>query len=724
MAKGLERDLGLYAVFTISIGAMIGSGIFVLPGLAAKITGPSVMIAFLIAGVIVLPAALSQSEMATAMPEAGGAYLYIDRAMGPLMGTVAGFGVWFSLVFKAAFALAGLGAYLVFLADIPGKGIALGLATVLIILNVLGAKKAGRAQAFVVSTVLTAIVFFIVTGIPEVDTARLDPFLTRGIDGLITAAAVVFVSYAGVTNIASVAEEVKNPKRNIPYGILLSISIMMLLYPAIVYVMVGVTPLDTFSASDTPVALAADQFMGSLGVDIIAVIAVLALTGMANAGLLSSSRYPFAMSRNSLAPKFFMHVGSRGTPVYSILITGGILLALVAFVPLFELAKLASAFQLLVMSFINLAVIAFRESKLDSYRPSFKAPLYPWIQIFGIVAAGILLSQMGLVPILGAAGIIVAGVLWYRGFGRSRAIKDSALLDALRVRSTSRLVSLTEESLATGGKSHILIPVLKNTRRARMRDLVRIASHLVTPDGRIEVVEFEPGGAAAAPSWTRGISERAAGAANAIGVGVEFHDIASADPAGALLNYAHDNEVDLVLSEFPRETRATRRFINDMKDMRDHLEADSIFLRNRSLGEIGTIAIMGSGGPYDVFKISLATRMARAEGSRLRFVHVLPEDATDAQVESVGSYHHQLQELVDVETESIVARAADLIPELDTLAADSDLVILGAATQRVRVFGDLADRIADSLDSPVMMVHTIDFPRPTWLEATLEKFLY
>ena len=103
-AGGLRRTLGLYAVLTISIGAMIGSGIFVLPGLAFKIAGPSVVLAFFLAGLVVLPAALSKAEMATAMPEAGGSYLYIDRAMGPLMGTIAGFGVWFSLVFKASFA--------------------------------------------------------------------------------------------------------------------------------------------------------------------------------------------------------------------------------------------------------------------------------------------------------------------------------------------------------------------------------------------------------------------------------------------------------------------------------------------------------------------------------------------------------------------------------------------------------------------------------------------
>ena len=116
-SQTLHRSLGLYAVLTISVGAMIGSGIFVLPGLAFKIAGPSVILAFFLAGLVVLPAALSQSEMATAMPEAGGTYLYIDRAMGPLMGTIAGFGVWFSLVFKAAFALVGLSAYLEFFVE-------------------------------------------------------------------------------------------------------------------------------------------------------------------------------------------------------------------------------------------------------------------------------------------------------------------------------------------------------------------------------------------------------------------------------------------------------------------------------------------------------------------------------------------------------------------------------------------------------------------------------
>ena len=252
------------------------------------------------------------------------------------------------------------------------------------------------------------------------------------------------------------------------------------------------------------------------------------------------------MSRNSLAPKFFMHIGSRGTPVYSILITGGMLLVLVAFVPLLELAKLASAFQLLVMSFINVAVIAFRESKLDWYRPSFKAPLYPWIQVFGIVAAGILLSRMGLIPILGAIGIIVFGVLWYRGFGKSRAIKDSALLDAFRIRSTSRLVARTEEAISRGGRDHVLIPVLRSTRTSRMEDLIRFGTLFGRPNGVVEVIEFEqqserqtrPGGI------DRRFEERTKELASRLGSDVSVRVMPSKDPDQALLDYVEDHGVD------------------------------------------------------------------------------------------------------------------------------------------------------------------------------------
>jgi APA family basic amino acid/polyamine antiporter len=440
MKNDLERDLGLYATVTISMGAMIGSGIFVLPALGLKKAGPAVILAYILAGLVVLPAALSKAEMATAMPESGGTYLYIDRAMGPLAGTVAGIGAWFSLVFKSSFALVGLGAYLLLLVPLSGglvKAVALGLATLIVVLNIVGTEQSGKAQSIIVTAVVVALAAYVLNSGFAVDSARFQGFTDKGAGGIVTAAAFVFVSYAGVTKIASVAEEIENPDRNLPLGILISMGVMMVMYTLVVAAVVGLNdpkiltttgpgPGDTPSL--TPMADGAAQLFGGIGVIVISLVAILALTSMANAGVLASSRFPLAMSRDSLAPEGLALVSERfQTPQNAILATGVLLLALIAFVPVVELAKLASAFQILVFSIVNVALIVFRTSGVESYQPSFRSPGYPLVQIFGVVGGFGLLTQMGTLPILGAAGITVGGVAWYLVYGRSRTDREGAL---------------------------------------------------------------------------------------------------------------------------------------------------------------------------------------------------------------------------------------------------------------------------------------------------------
>jgi len=442
----LERSLGLYETMMISMGAMIGSGIFVLPALGYKKAGPAVVVAYVLAGLVVLPPALSKSEMATAMPESGGTYLYIDRALGPLFGTVAGIGAWFSLVFKSAFALAGLGSYLLLLAPGVGTGglkyVALTLAVLIVVLNIVGTKLTGKAQAGVVSLVLVGLAAYTVNTGLEVggafDTSNFEQFSTHGGAGIITAAAFVFVSYAGVTKVASIAEEVKNPGKNLPRAMLGSLFIMMVVYSVVVGAVVGLNDADVLTgegmergASLTPMADGAAPLFGGFGVVIISVIAVVALTSMANAGVLSSSRFPLAMSRDDLLPKVLTKVDRRfTTPRNSILLTGAVLFALIAFVPVVELAKLASAFQILVFTVINVAVVAFREADLPSYEPEWTSPLYPYIQIFGVVAGLVLLGvifRASTVSMVGAAGIILGGVVVYLAYGRSRTDRTGAI---------------------------------------------------------------------------------------------------------------------------------------------------------------------------------------------------------------------------------------------------------------------------------------------------------
>jgi len=437
----LDRSLGLYQTMMISMGAMIGSGIFVLPALGYKKAGPAVIVAYVLAGLVVLPAALSKAEMATAMPESGGTYLYIDRAMGPLFGTIAGIGAWFSLVFKSSFALVGLGAYLVIFAE-PLSGslmlVALGLGAAVVVLNISGTELSGKVQAVIVSLVVVGLAVYTLNAGLVADWARFTPeegFATHGPGGVVTAAAFVFVSYAGVTKVASIAEEVEDPGRNLPRAILGSLAIMTLIYVAVVAAVVGLGDPEVLKhggpndgASLTPMADGAEALFGGFGAIIISVIAVVALTSMANAGVLSSSRFPLAMSRDSLLPAGLQTIDRRfKTPRNAILLTGAVLLLLIRFVPVVDLAKLASAFQILVFSIINVALITFREANLASYNPEFRSPGYPYVQVFGLLAGLGLLTQMGTVPILGAAGIITGGLVVYLAYGRSRTDRTGAI---------------------------------------------------------------------------------------------------------------------------------------------------------------------------------------------------------------------------------------------------------------------------------------------------------
>ncbi len=715
----LQRRLGLYGVLAISVGAMIGSGIFVLPGLAFTIAGPAVILAFFLAGFVVIPAALSQSEMATAMPQSGGTYVYIDRAMGPLMGTIAGFGVWSSLVFKAAFALVGLSAYLEFFFEHDERLVAAAIAVVLIAINLIGVKETAGFQAVLVTVVLLLLAGFVFLGVPNTEGFRYDPFLPHGLKGLLSATGLVFVSYIGVTQVASVAEEVKRPGRNLPLSMLTSVAIAMVLYPSVVAVMVGVTPASELAATETPVLTAAEQFMGSFGTYVVAAVAVLALISMANSGIISSARYPLAMARNSLAPGFLAKVGERSNAPYAaILVTGSVLILLVLTLPLLELAKLASAFQLLVFAFVNLALIAFREADLKWYRPEFRSPWYPWLQVFGIIAPIVLLTQMGIVPTVGALLFIVAGVLWYRGFGQARAVKESAAREALRGRADDRLVDLTAAEVASGGRKHIVLLIRRPTRLARQHTLFRLALRLsIAPGGHIHVINFDTSTARLVPT----AADQAE--ADRLGIAVTATHYTDEDRRGAVHQYVENEGVDLFIADLPQELRATRTVTRDLKWLREHLVCDSVFLRNRAVDSIDSISVLGTGGPYDPVKIGMADHIARYEDATIRFVHVTAPDAPDAQTEAIHEYHERLGDVLTVGWDDLIRPTEDLVSTLTELSRGSNLVLLGAPTHRFHVVTDLADRIAEAVDCPALLVHTPLLEKPNAAVRAVQWFI-
>ena len=427
---GLEKKLGLFDVYALATGATLSAGLFLLPGLAASQAGPAVVLSYLLAAIPLVPAMLCTVELATAMPKAGGSYYFLERSLGPMLGTVGGFGTWLALTLKTSFALVGLGAYVaLFFEPAPWvmKLLAAGFAVAFGVLNALGSAKTGRFQQLLVIGLLAVLAIFLAGGVPQIELARFDGFFGKGSDAILATAGLVYISYVGVTKVASVAEEVADPERNLPRGVFLSLATALLVYVLATVVMVGVLPMDALGADMTPMASAAEVVGGRTGRLVVSIGAMLAFFSVANAGILAASRYPLAMGRDELVPPALCKLDARGTPLRSIALTVAVIVAVVLLLDPLKIAKLASAFQLLMFALLCLAVVVMRESGLDSYDPGYRSPLYPWVPLLGMVAPFLLIFQMGWLPTLFSLGLITAGIAWYRSYGARRVERRGAI---------------------------------------------------------------------------------------------------------------------------------------------------------------------------------------------------------------------------------------------------------------------------------------------------------
>jgi len=736
MAKKLERDLGLPSVLAISIGAMVGSGIFILPALAMKMAGPAVVLAYLLAGVLVLPAALSKAEMATAMPEAGGTYLYIERGMGPLLGSIAGLGTWFSLSFKGALALVGGAPYIVLLLDVPPTLLALGIAGLLILVNLLGVKQTGRFQVAMVTVMLVVMAWFSIQSMPAIDVAQFDGFFEGGISGLLAATGFVYVSYAGVTKVASIAEEIEDPDRNIPLGMLGSLGVTTLLYVVIVYVIVGAAPEGGLAGSVTPVADVAGSTLARWGVIAVVLAAVLALVSTANAGLLSASRYPLAMSRDQLAPAAFRHVSDRfDTPTTAITLTGAVMLAMIALVPIDDIAKLGSAFKILVFMLVNVALVAFREGSSEGYDPSFRDPFYPWSQAFGILGGLALLTQMGMVPLIGAVVILAIGVLWYLGFVRPRVQREGVAQQAVREHVSDRVVERTRAAFYDRvDGTDVTVVISQDSDPSREEALVRMAGAMARRrEGSITVVRFDvvpsqlPLQSAAEIQSPDDLEfeQRMEQLGADLDVPLEYGEVVSHDTRHAVVNFVRHHGTDLLVME--SDPVGARSWIagEDAEWVVRHAPCDLLLVNPTRYNDVRRIALVTDDGPFDPIKVEIADALAQAMGARIEMIHALPRSATEEQRATIRNYHDELVALctVPVESQFLTRRSPGAIAA--TLAHD-DLIVVGSdASLWNRTFDRRRSRrIVEAFDGASIVVHPHQERTPGPVRRLIERVVF
>ncbi len=435
----LERSIGLIGGLAIGVGTMIGAGIFVFPGLAAGKAGLSAALSFAIGAVIALLVALITSELATAMPKSGGGYYFISRGMGTLFGSIVGLGLWFGLVFASAFYLVGFGHYAT--AVLKEIGINLGgfnpvipLAVVFgvffTVLNITGTENVAKLQNIVVGLLLTILVLFLVYGgldsfgvfgrpsLPE-------RFFRFGYFPVISTAALVFTSYLGFAQVATVAGEIKNPGRNLPLAMVGSVLIVSILYVLTIFVATSAFGSNTLETlGETAIVEVARDYLGLAGAIVILIGGLLATISSANASILSTSRAIYALSKDAILPKWASKINFRyGTPHTALLMSVGPILVLIGLGRVEVLAEVASFLHLIMYGLMCFSLIFLRRNEPEWYDPDFRVPLYPVIPLIGGIASFGLILFMSLISKLIGLLIMLVTIGWYYYYARDIKLK-------------------------------------------------------------------------------------------------------------------------------------------------------------------------------------------------------------------------------------------------------------------------------------------------------------
>ncbi|MEV8631745.1 amino acid permease [Streptosporangium sp. NPDC051023] len=440
----LRRTMTLWQLTLFSVGATLGTGIFVILGQAVPKAGPAVIASFLLAAITALFSALSYAELAGTIPVSGSSYSYAYATLGELVAWVCGWCLMLEYAVSVAAVAVGWGEYLNhFFRDLfgwqlpnaithsPGvQGGVINLTAILIVLLATwlllrGASESATANAIFVLIKIAVLAFFCVVAFTAFESGNLTPFAPLGIAGITAAASQVFFSYIGFDAASTAGEEAKNPKRDLPLAIIFSLAIVTVIYVLVALAAVGAMPWQQFNPETTEASLAliADQATGSTWAGVIVSFgAVIAIASVVLTVLYGQTRILFAMSRDGLIPKIFEKVNPRRqVPVANTLIVATFVSVLAGFIPLGQLAEATSIGTLFAFAIVNVGVLVLRYTQPGLPR-SFRTPFFPVTPILGVIFCIIVMLGLAGVTWLAFAIWLAVGLLAYflYGFRHSR----------------------------------------------------------------------------------------------------------------------------------------------------------------------------------------------------------------------------------------------------------------------------------------------------------------
>ncbi|MFC7071279.1 amino acid permease [Halobaculum lipolyticum] len=728
----LAKDLGPLAALTIGVGTMIGAGIFVLPGVAISEAGSFAVISFVLGGAIAILTAFSASELGTAMPKSGGAYYYVNRALGPLFGSVAGWANWMGLAFASAFYMVGFGEYVVNISGgsigVPMTGIEIGVgvkavalagAALFVMINYVGAKETGKLQNVIVVILVAILAVFTVVGALRADPANL-PAAT-GFGPMLTTTGLIFVSYLGFVQITSVAEEIKEPGKNLPRAVIGSVVIVTVIYALVLVVMSAAVEqgfIAGLPANQIAVVEVARLVLGPAGAVAMLIGGLLATASSANASILASSRINFAMGRDKIVSQELNEIHPRfGTPYRSIAITGALILVFIVLADVNTLSTLGSVLHLVIYALLNVALIVMREADVADYDPSYRVPLYPAVPVLGTIVSLALIAFIEPLVVLIGGGFVVFAVLWYLGYARSRTENEGALSEYVRARSDrmpDAAVDAADAMAPDGGEYRVMVPLANPASEA---DLIELAANIARQRGgsvdAVHIVSVPDQtsleyAAAHVPEFddtTDELLDRARLDAEELGVPVETSTVVSHQSFAEVFDVARTHDADLVVMGWgPEGHGAPGRVEGRIDELTQDLPCDFLVLKDRGF-DPERVLVPTAGGPDSDLSAEVAGYLQSAFGSEIRLLHVADDVGAGKEFLATWANDHGLG------GSELIVESGDVEAAIARHAADSSLVIIGATERGMLsrlVSGALALDVVDEVDCSVLLAE-----RPT-----------
>ncbi|MDX1591837.1 MAG: APC family permease [Balneolaceae bacterium] len=679
----LERRLGFGAALSLGVGTMVGAGIFVFPGIAAGYAGPAAMLSFALGGCIALMVAASTAELATAMPESGGGYYFISRTFGPILGTVVGIAQWLGLIFASAFYLIGFGEYAndllmefgVSLGD-PVVILALVTAVILTMVNISGTETAGDLQNQIVLALSGLLGLLLGYGVLKAtgiigDSSLPQRFTPEGIFPIFTTTALIFTSYLGFVQIATVAGEIREPYKNLPRALMGSVIVVTLLYVLALFVATSTLPVERLGElGETAMIQVAESLIGRLGAMIVLGAGLLATLSSANASILSSSRAIFALSKDSMIPSAISKVNQKfGTP-HLALLSVGVPIALLTLIQSLEtLAEVASLFHLIIYGLICISLIVLRKKEPIWYAPTYRVPYGLAVAITGVILCFGLIGFMSVTSIMIGFSLIAAAGVWYFSYARSKELeppKPSHIVPSLRSPRVLLPVEIPDAPVP---------PVALFRAFYRLKLFVlgyQVIPEQTSPDQAREHAEDEVENSF--QNYVENISKS--------GIDAEKELVFTSNYSGTLSQYVNEKKFHALLTPKPMES-LERLLLPIYKDDQINARVATIL---RELAAASELPI----------SILFLDEVEESESSEHR-LKVLESKARRQFLRS-GINEGQIR------TQSV--NVDNIVEAVDQIASSDDLVIIPESkeTDRERLFQNIHNEIQQKLDCPTLVI--------------------